>query len=193
MSSELNLIWEEYKLLKEEARSFTNVTFRDLQLIVTFMAAFVALMVTVEGQKFLHSFLIMAIAEAIAYVFLLIQLSRLAYLATVRKHLSKLEHLLSKESDLNRLRWESEIVPNRIANPKSLNAQSKALIAIVYILGFLYLSQYSLGLSQKNAPDMLYLCIIYAQYVTFIYMLGRLLFQNGHRKRSKEKRNVHAI
>lgn len=174
MSSEINLMWEEYKLLNEESRAFTNATFRDLHILATLVVAFIALMATSDEHNMLENFWVIAIAQSVFYVFLLIQLSRVVYLFTLRRHLLTLERRLNDNGGEDRLAWESEIVPTQIASPWSLNAHAKSFIGIIYIIGFAALTHYGLSLLPECSDKRPYHYVVAVQCAIYIYILGRL-------------------
>lgn len=191
MPNEINPMWEEYKFLKNEATTYTDVTFRDLQLLVTLVAAFIALMASGKGEEVLQNFWIIAIVQSITYVFLLIQLSRLEYLLTIRRHLFSIEQRLNAQFYNNKFQWESEVVPTQIAYSGSLNARIRYLIFGMYLLGFLSLSYYSADLSHRQTIRCVYQYFIGAQCLSFLYILGRHFYQNRnvkHLRRSKKKK-----
>jgi hypothetical protein len=172
----VNYPFEEYKMLKEESRTYTDVNFRDLQVLITLIAAFLVLISSSPGKDFFWNFWYFALAQFVVFVFLLIQLSRVAYILLLRQYLSELESILNKDKD-NILRWESKIVPSRVASSGSLNSQGQILISITYFVLFCFLFIHSISLSNQLVPNLLYYILLAFEAGSLSYLFIRIILK----------------
>jgi hypothetical protein len=170
--SDLNLYFEEYKMLKDEAKLYTDVNFRELQFSLTVVAAFVAVGHALgDGTVRIWAF---AVLQFVLYLFLLVQASRLAYLLSLRRHLSDLEIELNT-GQKTKLQWESEIVPKKLATLSSLNYKTQLLISSAYVMSFLMLALYSIKEVWQAKLWWLYLALIVVEFLTLGYFADQIV------------------
>src|SRR5438067_6112920 len=139
---EINLYLEEYKILKEEAKLYTDGNFKELQFIITVVALFVTV-VSYSQNNYQGPFWWLVIVQFIVYLFLLILASRITYILSLRSHLAGLETKL-KGKDNSKLQWESILVSDTLPKYLSLNYLIQLMIAIAYIISFVILALNSL-------------------------------------------------
>lgn len=190
MAEKINLWFEEYKMLKEEAKSYTDSNFRDLQILLTVLAVFISFSGLEIGGFQLPLFWNFVIIQLIIYVFLLLQLSRLIYLFILRDHLIVLEIKLN-ENNIGELEWESVVVPTRLTRVSTLNFQSQLLISLIYVflfvtsirLSFIFIDQIN------NFYQPCYFWITGIQIITLLYLFSafivRMLFNTRGINRAK--------
>jgi small-conductance mechanosensitive channel len=170
----LNYEFEEYKMLKEEARAYTDVNFRNIELLIAFIGALIALLGSSAGYSLLQTFWSWAIAQFVVFVFLLVQASRLSYLGVLRQHLAFLEVRLNADNEKHHLRWESEVVPTKVAKISSPNTLSQLLLGVVCILLFLGLMIYSVSLIKPPKIELPYYILVVVECVSLSFLLCRI-------------------
>lgn len=173
---ERNYNLEEYKLLKDEAKTFTNQTFRDFQLFIGIITIFFALINSKEAD--LPKFASYAFMQLAVFIFLVIQFSRIVYLIIVRKHLAQLEDSMNKEFDKNFIfKWESVVVPAQIAPLRSYSSISQIAIGVMYLGIFLFLCYQSLCFAktltsdEKQLPMWTYYSLLGIEVVFIVFSL----------------------
>lgn len=175
----INLLFEEYKLLKEESRSYTDSNWRDFQIVITIAALFVSLGNLGAGMLQVPAFWNFMTVQLFIYFFLLIQLSRLVYLFTLRIHLSDLESRLSI-NNIGELQWESKVVPQKLMKTSSLNLQAQIVMGCAYAFlftSFLLLSIVMIDQVSNAILRIVLYCIDLLEVVTLGYIGARLLLK----------------
>jgi hypothetical protein len=161
---------EEYKILKDEAKSFTNQSFRDFQLFIGLIAIFFALINSRDSS--IPKFASYSFMEITVFIFLVIQFNRLAYLLVVRNHLAELENRMNKSFDKGSFfEWESKIIPSKIAPRKSYSSISQLIIGAAYLLifGALWLKSYLY--SMTLTPDEIHIPVMFFNGFLVLYYL----------------------
>ena len=177
MSNEANHNLEEYKILKEESKSFTNQTFRDFQLFIGIITIFFAL--TNSKETSMPKFASYAFLQTAVFVFLTIQFNRAVYLLIVRSHLVKLENAINSSIDRTHIfEWESKVVPSKIAPSNSYSSRSQFAIGVIYFCIFLFLSgksiQHSTSVQTKELLfpiEIYYWVILPFEFLFILYSL----------------------
>ena len=175
----INLLFEEYKLLKEEARNYTDSNWRDFQIIIAIATVVASLSNVALGVLQIPVFWSFMIVQTFVYFFLLIQLSRLVYLLTLRTHLSDLENRLNV-NNIGELQWESKIVPQKLMKISSLNLHAQFVLGSVYLLLFVvFLVQSILKIGQVgNLMSQLGVVFMaFLEVATLGYIGGRLFLR----------------
>jgi hypothetical protein len=175
----INLLFEEYKLLKEESRNYTDSNWRDFQIIITIATVVISLSNLGFGTLQVPAFWSYMVVQLFIYFFLLIQLSRLVYLFTLRIHLSDLENRLNV-NNIGELSWESRVVPQQLMKTSSLNLQAQIIMGFVYSLlfiSFLVLSVGTISQVDNLALRLIFGGIDFLEVITLGYIGARLLFK----------------
>jgi hypothetical protein len=175
----INLLFEEYKLLKEESRNYTDSNWRDFQIIITIATVVISLSNLGFGTLQVPASWSYMVVQLFIYFFLLIQLSRLVYLFTLRIHLSDLENRLNV-NNIGELSWESRVVPQQLMKTSSLNLQAQIIMGFVYSLlfiSFLVLSVGTISQVDNLALRLIFGGIDFLEVITLGYIGARLLFK----------------
>ena len=189
MNSKINYALEEYKMLKDEVKTFTNQTFRDFQLFIAIIAIFFTLIGSKDNgfSKFGNY----AFMQFAVFIFIIIQFNRIIYLLIVRKHLANLEVKLNSDFDKNHwFQWESEIVPSKISPLNSYSSISQIFIGSMYliilaVLIYQSLEHYSDFESRDKKFILLFYCILLVFEVAFI-LFSLVNFQKHIDKKSNK-------
>lgn len=138
-------ILEEYKFLREETKSFTDQSLRDLQMFLGILAILITLSSITpnlkpseESVQTIKIFWYFAIIQAATFIFLVVQFIKIIYILEIRRHLRDLENVLNSEIN-NReyhLKWETLIVPTRLASKKSYIIHAQIVLGFMYGLFF---------------------------------------------------------
>lgn len=189
MNSGYNFSFEEYKLLKEESKIFTNQTFRDFQLFIGLIAIFFA---SISSKDFnLPKFASYTFMQLSVFIFIVIQFSRVVYLLIIRQHLFDLEKKLNQtSSSSNILEWESKVVPKKIAPLISYMTINQIAIGVIYFLIFLFLCaksvshSYSIKKEDLVVPIWSYYFIVLPIEALFIIisLISVYTHRNNHKK-----------
>ena len=175
MHTAIDLYMEEYKSLRAEAQSFSDLNFRDVQFLATLIAALMAIANFRQGASALALFAGFAALQFVAFLFLLTQASRLAYLFVLRARLRTLESHLNEPHGERPLAWETEIVPLSLASPSSLNYQSQIALGLFQVLAFGVLVYFSVRTSLLVHQTMPYFALVLAEVILLLYLASRLL------------------
>lgn len=189
MSNGKNYMLEEYKILKEESKIFTNQTFRDFQLFIGIITIFFALVNSKETS--LPKFANYAFMQVAVFVFMIIQFSRIVYLLIIRKHLSELEHKMNSSYDKNHIfQWESKIIPTMIAPRFSYSTVNQFVIGLTYFGVFIILCckslQHSTRLDSNNLKDLIMPLWVYYYVILPIELIFICYSLYCIRKQSKQ-------
>ena len=98
-------ILEEYKFLREETKSFTDQSLRDLQMFLGILAILITLSsikpeIESDPTNILSfkGFWYFAIIQAATFIFLVVQFIKIIYILEIRRHLRYLEDVLNAEN-----------------------------------------------------------------------------------------------
>jgi hypothetical protein len=179
-------ILEEYKFLREETKSFTDQSLRDLQMFLGILAILITLSsIKPEGDSdaggilSFKSFWYFALIQAATFIFLVVQFIKIIYILEIRKHLRYLEGVLNAENtnDNYNLKWETVIVPKRLSNFKSYTIHGQVVIGFMYALFFLTIIGVSCQQIHEIDPSYrkAYYLILCIELVFLLYSVFRLV------------------
>ena len=174
MPNAADLYLEEYRSLRDEAKSFTDMNFRDVQFFATLIAAFMVVARFKEGASALAFFWSFAILQFVAFLFLVTQASRLVYVFALRERLRALEKYLNEPYQEKPFAWESTIVPSSLSNPSSLNYQSQMALGLSELLAFVVLAYFSIRAAAFVNPTAPYIALVLAEFLLLFYLAVRL-------------------
>lgn len=193
-------ILEEYKFLREETKSFTDQSLRDLQMFLGILAILITLSSIKPEIEFdptnilsFKGFWYFAIIQAATFIFLVVQFIKIIYILEIRRHLRYLEDVLNAEN-LNSnydLKWETVIVPKRLASWKSYTIYGQIVIGLMYgvffitIVGASCLQIYEI----KDVYHIWYFIILILEFIFLFYSAFRILLIQYKQKNTTAKHN----
>ena len=193
-------ILEEYKFLREETKSFTDQSLRDLQMFLGILAILITLSsikpeIESDPTNILSfkGFWYFAIIQAATFIFLVVQFIKIIYILEIRRHLRYLEDVLNAEN-LNSnydLKWETVIVPKRLASWKSYTIHGQIVIDLMYgvffitIVGASCLQIYEI----KDVYHIWYFIILILEFIFLFYSAFRILLIQYKQKNTTAKHN----
>lgn len=193
-------ILEEYKFLREETKSFTDQSLRDLQMFLGILAILITLSsikpeIKSDPTNILSfkGFWYFAIIQAATFIFLVVQFIKIIYILEIRRHLRYLEDVLNAEN-LNSnydLKWETVIVPKRLASWKSYTIHGQIVIGLMYgvffitIVGASCLQIYEI----KDVYHIWYFIILILEFIFLFYSAFRILLIQYKQKNTTAKHN----
>ena len=193
-------ILEEYKFLREETKSFTDQSLRDLQMFLGILATLITLSsikpeIESDPTNILSfkGFWYFAIIQAATFIFLVVQFIKIIYILEIRRHLRYLEDVLNAEN-LNSnydLKWETVIVPKRLASWKSYTIHGQIVIGLMYgvffitIVGASCLQIYEI----KDVYHIWYFIILILEFIFLFYSAFRILLIQYKQKNTTAKHN----
>ena len=193
-------ILEEYKFLREETKSFTDQSLRDLQMFLGILAILITLSsikpeIESDPTNILSfkGFWYFAIIQAATFIFLVVQFIKIIYILEIRRHLRYLEDVLNAEN-LNSnydLKWETVIVTKRLASWKSYTIHGQIVIGLMYgvffitIVGASCLQIYEI----KDVYHIWYFIILILEFIFLFYSAFRILLIQYKQKNTTAKHN----
>lgn len=179
-------ILEEYKFLREETKSFTDQSLRDLQMFLGILAILITLSSinpnlkpSEESVQTIKTFWYFAIIQAATFIFLVVQFIKIIYILEIRRHLRDLENVLNAEINNRKyhLKWETIIVPTRLGSWKSYTIHAQIVLGLMYGIFFCVIVGSScIHIHEiQNGFRPIYFGFVIFEFVFLIYSFFRII------------------
>lgn len=177
MDPALRMLFQEYKTLRREAITYADVGYRTLQFLTALVSALGVLLAIKPGGVVISPFWGLALVQYFIFTIGVIQLSRIAYVFTIRQHLAELERRLNEAVGAESLTWECQVVQGRLQSPRNVTFQSQLILALAYSLVFIVVLALSVKYAHEalgGAHEWIYIASAMVEITVLIYLAFRV-------------------